>query len=85
MGVKMKPQPTERYCPDCEETKPMSEFTRKTPQNKLIAHRVCNSCAEYERFLTQRKQIRLETLINSLTIKKVQTKPVWMVVYRSFP
>lgn len=71
-----------KLCPSCQETKILSEFTRRTSQNKLITHRICNECEQYERIL---ERVREKAFDKSLTVRKPVIKPVWMVVYRSFP
>lgn len=72
----------QKQCPKCEEVKTTNEFVRPNAHGRAQLYKICNDCERYERTLDE---IRERKITKSLTVRKPVIKPVWMVVYRSFP
>jgi RNase P subunit RPR2 len=84
MGIGDKPMSdltSEKACKKCETLKPVSGFKRIDSQGKQSVYLICNSCAERERIALDNRYKFLDTL----TVKKLEQKPKWRVVYYSFP
>ena len=72
----------EKLCSSCQETKVLSEFTRPNAHGRPYIQTPCNDCWQYQQKLERIKELRSQ---NSLTPTKPKNKPVWMVIYSSFP
>lgn len=72
----------EKLCPSCGETKVLSEFTRPNAHGRAYIQNPCNDCWQYQQKLERIAELRSQ---ESLTVRKPKVKPVWMVIYSSFP
>lgn len=61
---------------------PLSEFKRPNALGKLVVRQICNDCVLRERIELENAH---KSLVKSLIVEKPKRKPVWLVVYRSFP
>lgn len=84
MSTKICPH---KNCVHDGNARPMSDFVRRNKNGGMFVHRICNDCNIRERIVPVERvnceRINIESLIPK-PIKRLNNKPVWTVIYRSY-